>query len=139
MTTIYLKGYRLKNKEKIKEIKRKYRINNREKVNAYQREYLKKNPDKVRAARKNWHDKKREIVLNHYGNKCACCGETTKEFLEVDHINNDGGRHRRTDKEARRITHWLIKNNFPPGFQILCSNCNRAKRIYKICPHKIGD
>ncbi len=22
---------------------------------------------------------------------------------------------------------WIIKNNFPKGFQILCHNCNHAK------------
>ena len=31
---------------------------------------------------------------------------------------------------------WIIKNNFPKGFQILCHNCNSAKAVYGKCPHE---
>ncbi len=32
---------------------------------------------------------------------------------------------------------WLKANNFPPGFQTLCHNCNIGKHRNKgICPHK---
>jgi hypothetical protein len=77
----------------------------------------------------------REIVYNYYGNKCACCGETHKEFFAIDHINNDGNIHRRTIS-GNSIALWLIRNNFPSGFQILCHNCNMAKALYSICPHQ---
>jgi hypothetical protein len=86
----------------------------------------------------------RDRILAHYGNKCACCGETTAEFLQVDHINNDGAEHRRTlgiklgkCRGAGAHTYrWLVKNNFPPGFQLLCANCNCAKGFYGCCPHQ---
>ena len=33
----------------------------------------------------------RDAVFSHYGgDRCACCGETEKLFLTLDHINNDG-------------------------------------------------
>lgn len=74
------------------------------------------------------------MVLEHYGGKCACCGEDEWKFLTIDHINNDGAAHRRVVKTY--ITGWLIKNNFPPGFQILCHNCNFTKEAYGGCPHQ---
>lgn len=84
--------------------------------------------------------KLKNIILDHYGNKCACCGEIIYEFLTVDHINNDGAEHRRKlgniGKSGRLFYDWIIKNNFPPIFQILCWNCNWAKWRYGTCPHK---
>jgi len=76
---------------------------------------------------------RRRLCLEHYGNKCACCGEFHNEFLAIDHIDNNGYQHR---KEMRtNIFDWLIKNNFPGGFQVLCHNCNMAKAFYGRCPH----
>jgi hypothetical protein len=31
---------------------------------------------------------------------------------------------------------WLVKNNFPKEFQILCHNCNFAKFRLGTCPHE---
>lgn len=67
---------------------------------------------------------------------CACCGENHIEFLEVDHINNDGANHRREVGDSIQIFRWLRRENYPAGFQVLCSNCNKAKSIYGICPHQ---
>jgi hypothetical protein len=75
------------------------------------------------------------MCLKHYGGKCACCGEERREFLSIDHINGGGAKHR---KEIHRASlyFWLIKNNFPDAFRILCHNCNQAMGIYGYCPHK---
>ena len=35
-----------------------------------------------------------------------------------------------------RLSVWMIKNNFPKGFQVLCHNCNLAKGFYGKCPHE---
>lgn len=84
---------------------------------------------------------KRKIVLEHYSNntmKCNCCGESIERFLTIDHINNDGAKHRKEYPEARKdLYKWLINNNFPSGFQVLCFNCNCGKsQNGGICPHK---
>jgi len=34
------------------------------------------------------------------------------------------------------LPYWLKKNNWPEGFQVLCYNCNSAKRVDGICPHQ---
>lgn len=78
----------------------------------------------------------RILVLKHYGAFCKCCGEEEKLFLEVDHINNDGAEHRKMIK-GMDICVWLVNNNYPDDFQILCANCNHGKyRNAGICPHE---
>ncbi len=85
---------------------------------------------------------RKQEVLNAYGGVCACCGEANPAFLVIDHVNNDGARHRETIGMGKRkigsgsIMHrWLIANQFPSGFQILCANCNMAKHSLGVCPH----
>jgi len=100
-----------------------------------QREYVarrrKADPEAARAQRRADYQRYRAKVFDHYGWRCACCG--SEDNLTVDHINGDGTQHR---KELYGLTHhgfswqfslWLIRNNFPPGFQTLCGACNRSK------------
>lgn len=78
----------------------------------------------------------RDIVYDHYGRICRCCGESEIAFLTIDHTNNDGCNQRRQHK-CRDIYRWIIKNNFPPDLQVLCYNCNCGKaRNGGICPHQ---
>jgi hypothetical protein len=80
-------------------------------------------------------------VFAAYGNKCACCPETEPKFLSIDHIDGAGNQHRlevfgNKNVAGLRFYSWLRRNNFPPGFQLLCFNCNLAKGHWGICPHK---
>lgn len=97
------------------------------------------NSESFKTYQKNWAAKEyqnlRNEVLNAYGNACACCGETEPCFLAVDHIFNDGAKHRQNI--GRNLYRWLRNNNFPKDrFQLLCHNCNAAKSLYGICPHQ---
>lgn len=112
-------------------------------VAEYMRNYRKKHPEKFERATtiyKRWLRKRRWAVLAHYGGlppKCACCGEDKYEFLSIEH--KEGNPDMRTVKERRngiRIEEWLIKNNFPEGFAVLCFNCNLARGFHGFCPHK---
>ena len=87
--------------------------------------------------KKNVERVKRKIFIHYSGNppKCQCCGETTFEFLSLDHLHNNGAEHRRT-YEGAKILWWIIRNNYPEGFQVLCRNCNWAKYAYGVCPHQ---
>jgi hypothetical protein len=85
--------------------------------------------------------KRKLAVFEAYGgNACACCGETEPTFLTIDHVNNDGGAKRRSGEHpagSAPIYRWLIKNNFPPGFQVLCMNCQFGKKYNGgVCPHQ---
>jgi hypothetical protein len=80
---------------------------------------------------------RRQAVLKYYSGgdvKCACCGEKHQEFLTIDHVDGNGAQHRREIGE--NLYRWLVLNNFPPGFRVLCSNCNTALGIYGVCPHQ---
>ena len=88
------------------------------------------------------HLKVRLLVLYHYSNGkmiCACCGEDTIGCLTLDHVNNDGADHRKKIGDfGNSVNRWIIKNNFPEGFQVLCYNCNCSKGANKgICSHKL--
>jgi hypothetical protein len=97
-------------------------------------------------------------VLQHYSKTlsnsdipcCNCCGlDEHIDFLALDHIT---GR-KNMDFESElvklgyssklkdiKLLNWIIKNNFPDGFQVLCNNCNIAKGMKKNknkCPHEI--
>lgn len=77
----------------------------------------------------------RKAVMVHYGSRCDCCGESNDAFLTIDHVNNDGKEHRKI-VHASKLYRWLMKNNYPAGFQILCWNCNVAKQLHGECPHR---
>lgn len=82
----------------------------------------------------------RKQIIQHYGGKCVCCGETQYEFLAFDHKNGGGNIHRKAIKHAQggvAWLRWIIKNNYPDILQLLCHNCNMAKGFYGYCPHKI--
>lgn len=107
---------------------------NKDAINKYQNAYGKE-----------YHQKRRRLVLQFYGGnlpQCACCGERTYEFLALDHINGGGKKHRKELQKAGfglsgySLYSWIKKNDFPEGFQVLCHNCNQAKGYYGICPHK---
>lgn len=76
------------------------------------------------------YQKLREDVFRYYGNICACCAETEFDFLTIDHITITRAEHKKmTGGNAGGIYlyYWLKKNNYPPGFQTLCMNCNFSK------------
>ena len=88
--------------------------------------------------------KVREAVFKAYGGaKCACCGETERKFLTLDHINNDGAKDRIKIAGKRTASGWttyvyLYRRKFPAGYQVLCMNCNFGKRMNNgVCPHKV--
>jgi len=66
---------------------------------------------------------------------CRCCGlNSHTDFLAVDHIIGK----KQMDSipeltkigyssELEHLNKWIIENNFPKGFQILCHNCNSVK------------
>lgn len=82
---------------------------------------------------------KDEVFAAYGGYICACCGEAMPQFLSIDHINNDGAEHRRHE-DRRHFYRRLRQKGFPPGFQVLCMNCNFGKaRNGGVCPHKSSE
>lgn len=74
--------------------------------------------------------------MDHYGRECVCCGESEVLFLCLDHIENDGAAHRRKHGTGSKFMEWVVRNNYPPGLQTLCWNCNAGKHLNGgTCPH----
>jgi hypothetical protein len=77
-------------------------------------------------------------VMAHYSqgsNACQCCGEQNLEFLTIDHSTGDGRIHRQSLK-SRDFYGWLVRQNYPEGYRVLCMNCNFALGHFGYCPHK---
>ncbi len=117
------------------ERQQEYVRENAERCRQYSRRYA-AHPNR-KAHQQAYFRKLRARVLEGYGGRCVCCGETTPEFLAIDHINSDGNKHRRELKSVGTTLYlWIIKNNFPKDYlQLLCHNCNMAKGCYGVCPH----
>lgn len=110
----------------------------------YIKNYWKTHPDKYLENRMKHSSRVRKMrmtIIIHYGGnppKCACCGENAIEFLTVDHINRDGYNLRKTklSQTSAKEYYRIVKEGFPEGIQILCMNCNWARRGKKqhFCP-----
>jgi len=111
----------------------------REKHKEYMREWRKKNPERFHSQQRKYYRELRYEIISHYGGnppKCKCCEESIFEFLTLDHINGGGNQQRKSLKTGGNgLYAWIKRNNFPPGFQVLCANCNYAKWTGKECPH----
>lgn len=76
---------------------------------------------------------KRNEALMGLGNKCEHCGERRREFLSIDHVNDDGYIERKDSKYE--LPMLVIKSGFDKSkYQILCYNCNMSKAHYKRNP-----
>jgi hypothetical protein len=82
-------------------------------------------------------------VFTHYCSgdlRCQCPGCRTTQlcFLTMDHIAGDGASHKTPNGKARllgkALYYWLRRQGYPAGFQVLCFNCNNAKRRGLTCP-----
>jgi len=79
-------------------------------------------------------------VLSHYSEgspSCACCGETTFQFLAIDHIDGGGVKERKLLglRGSTQLYRYLENEGYPPGYRVLCHNCNLAMGFYGYCPH----
>jgi len=161
----YQKDYYQKNKDKIDKYSKEWYNLNRDREIKKRTEYKKENPEwhrecsrrnmvknyknnpeyrkKVRLNAKEKAQKRRLLIITHYSNntmQCNCCGDKHIEFLSIDHINGGGNKHRKElfgyTCSGDRFYSWLIRNNFPEGYQILCYNCNLSRGFYGYCPHQ---
>lgn len=66
---------------------------------------------------------RKSAVIFAYGNKCELCMEDDYDKLTIDHINNNGGKHR---KEVGNVYEWLFNQPvMKDGYQVLCYNCSK--------------
>lgn len=100
-----------------------------------------KNPESLERMKVNyrkWRDNTRNATFGAYGSKCTCCGEDKREFLCIDHVNGKGNQERIKVRKNGGIHFYayLRRLKFPPGYRVLCHNCNMSFGTYGYCPHK---
>ena len=145
-----------KNRAYARAQQKKYRLQNPEKYRAISREFYKTRPEYRmnynRTKRKEHRARDKLEIFTIYSKRlsnseipiCNCCGEDKIDFLTIDHI--EGKKQMDSDKNIVSLGYnskmssyslykWILNNNFPDGFQILCTNCNCAKGVFGICPH----
>jgi len=130
----YQKEYNENNKEKLREKHRLYYLTHREQSKQWFKGYYAINKERLKAnARRTGkivRVKQRLAVLFHYSNRtmaCVQCGFSDIRALVLDHVNGGGTEHRRKLKNGINVWLWLARHGFPPGYQILCANCNAIK------------
>jgi hypothetical protein len=145
--------YRERNREKFNQRMREWRDANREiyrqqSRDSRNRKLANATPEEAAAIRKAEADKTKRLhaicrsqVFEAYGGyKCNCCGETEPMFLSIDHVDNNGAEERKSGLYAGSgvgFYQWLRKSGFPPGYQVLCMNCNTGKhKNGGVCPHQ---
>lgn len=89
--------------------------------------------------------KLRLAVLRAYSGerlRCCCCGVEDVDLLTLDHVNGGGNKHRQ-EVSGRHFSHsWryyrhLRAAGYPPGYQVLCHNCNSGRAVNGgVCPHQ---
>ena len=136
-----------KNRDRELERRKEYHENHREEMNEKSRKYYQKNKEEIKIKNKKYRDensvwinhKKRIVakkvrlenkikIINHYSkgkNCCEKCRIKDIDVLTVDHLEGKGNQLRRG--KHKNLYAWIVRNDFPSGFQILCFNCNWKK------------
>jgi hypothetical protein len=113
---------------------------NSEDKKKYQREYQKNRPKRTRKRDRTieykWRATLKREILSFYGKECLlrCCWSdcniSDPDMLTLDHINNDGAKHRKeTNMKGARLYKYLKDNEFPSGYQTLCMNHQFKKQL----------
>lgn len=98
--------------------------------------YREKNREKIKLYNKQRRLSFKNIVLDKYGRSCVTCGFSDIRALQIDHMNNDGAKERKSlggqNFSGWRFYEYLIKNGLPDGYQTLCANCNMIKQLNNV-------
>lgn len=70
---------------------------------------------------------KQQLFAAYGGARCASCGFDDIRALVLDHINGGGAAERRRYGNNVNLWRALLKADAPPGYQVLCANCNVIK------------
>lgn len=120
---------------------KEYRKLHAEELKRKRDQYVLSNKEKVAESQRNTRNKCRMQALEAYGGpSCSCCGCTDVKALCIDHTDGGGNAHRRgINRLGGYAFHvWLKQSGYPPGYRVLCINCNDAMALFGYCPHAAG-
>ncbi len=126
--------------------RRKFYYQNREKEIKKVRLWQQKNSERYHSSRREYELRKLRraipLVIGHYSGGtfgCACCGQKERDFLTIDHVKGNGNRESKElgiPRGGSPLYRWLVRNGYPPGYQVLCINCNMSKAKNGVCVHR---
>lgn len=120
------KNYRSSHIEQILKQRADYRDNNRQLLRESAKKFYHQNTDLIKQRQANWRYALKLEILEHYGGqRCSLCDEIRLGTLVIDHIAGGGCQHRRIVGSDNVFYRWLKKQGFPPGYRVLCANCNQ--------------
>lgn len=94
------------------------------------------NRDKARAAIEESNRRLKKETFEAYGGAiCSKCGHTGKNSLCLDHEGGGGGQKRKNGEHpwgGADLYRWLRQRGFPPGFRVLCFNCNAEDSVERL-------
>lgn len=132
------------NRDRLLGWRKSYYEQNRKKQIAQATAWAEANPEGHKGNQRRHYIRFKEAAFAGYGGTiCACCGETEPMFLSIDHVDNNQNEYAKLTMGGHphnglRLWKWLHDNAYPPGFQVLCHNCNQGKRINGgVCPHQV--
>ncbi len=123
---------------------REWRQKNPQKVLDYRKDYGNTHRKEIREGDARHRERAKIIVNEYYSNGTNACADPHHlhlpndpiardiRALEIDHIGDDGQDERKKLGKVGSgwlFYDWLIKHNFPKGYQVLCASCNRIKQI----------
>ncbi len=108
---------------------KRYHEENRDHIVAKATAWNKANPERRRENALNYYYRLQDAAILAYGGyKCSWCGIDDPICLSIDHVNNDGAEQRKKHKLAGAAFYrWLRDHDYPPGYVVLCMNCNHGK------------
>jgi hypothetical protein len=109
----------------------------RDHKNSHNRAYMKEYNEKIVRVE---YEIGRKLIKDLLGGKCAGCGETDHEVLQLDHVNDDGASHRKLGfkvgnrNDLLRVVEEIVAGS--DRYQLLCANCNWRKELKR---RKVGE
>ncbi len=127
---LYMTECRKNDRDKVKANLQRWFERQRDEIVGENKKWAEANPEKMLRYKYNWCVRKRDEVLAFLGGKCIRCGFTDVRALQIDHVDGNGYKHRKSYKGLAYYQN--IKNhieNKTMRFQLLCANCNFIKGI----------
>lgn len=143
--------WKRRNPDKVKADKRKWNVVHAVAHRADARRWALEHPEEKKAISRRCYYKNRERflanakartkklrleIITSLGGACACCGDTTFEFLTIDHINGGGKQHRR-QYSGNSVYVIIRREGYPKDkYRVLCMDCNFSLGAWGYCPHE---
>jgi len=75
-----------------------------------------------------------KIIIARGKRECACCGNNNFKWLQIDHIIPQRYRSKGRENSTKLVREIMKGKRSDSEYQLLCANCNFAKKDLKSCP-----